>query len=82
MDSKNETTVPIYAKTSTMAKLIDRSPDWMEARIGTDFIEGVHFFQKSGGHRFWKIEAVMRWVESSDDPAVDEIVDKLIKGVA
>ncbi len=73
----------LYAKTSTMAEIIDRSNDWLEERIkdGT-FVEGVHFFQKSGGHRFWKIEAVVRWIETSDDQEADEIVDRLIEGVA
>jgi len=73
----------IYASTATMAELIDRSPDWLEDRIreGT-FVEGVHFFRKNGGHRFWKIEAVTHWIETSDDPETDAIVDRLIKGVA
>ncbi len=73
----------IYAGTATMAELIDRSPDWLEERIKDgSLVEGVHFFRKNGGHRFWKIEAVTRWIETSDDPEADAIVDRLIKGVA
>ena len=73
---------PEYMKTSTLAKMIDRNRSWIEERIGSEFHEGIHFFRKKGGHYFWKKEAVIEWIESSCDPEADEILERVMKGVA
>ncbi|WP_456322192.1 hypothetical protein [Hydrogenimonas sp.] len=72
--------LPVYLNTPEMAALIGRHADWMTARMGGYFKEGVHYFRKSGERDpFWKVEAVMEWVEdNSDSKNVDSIISKMV----
>ena len=74
---------PQFVTTSAMAKIIGYSKDWLDQRVkdGT-LVEGVHFVRKESGHRRWKVRKMLEWMDQSDDPEADAILNNLIKGVA
>ncbi len=71
---------PVYLSTPKMAATIGRSADWLKARMGTSFKEGVHYFKKPGERDpFWKVEAVLKWVEDeTGDDAADAVLAKMV----
>ena len=71
---------PKYLNTPRMAAHIGRHADWLKKRMDGVFVEGVHYFKKTGERDpFWKVEAVERWVESGDD---DDIVNGILEKVS
>jgi len=72
---------PLYLSATRMAKLIGRSKDYLKERKSTVFKEGVHYFTPEGETQpFWKVAAMVDWVEKKDpsnNPIANKILDKI-----
>lgn len=72
---------PIYLNTAEMAKAIGKTPNYLKQRKGNDFKLNQHYFHPNGQRDpFWKVEAVILWVEgneASEDDEANKILDRL-----
>jgi len=69
---------PRWMKTSEAARHLGRSVAWLKDRIGTDFIEGVHYRRKPGvAGAFWDRVELDKWVMGTGDDEADAILEKM-----
>lgn len=55
-----------YAKLKTAAYYIDASEDFLEKRMGKDFIEGIHYFRPANCNLpRWDLLALDEWMRTS-----------------
>ncbi|WP_332444634.1 hypothetical protein [Wolinella succinogenes] len=75
-----------FAQTKNLPDIFDLSVDYFYARMGKEFVAGVHYFippttSKTKKAVLWDLEALENWLRgyenSKADPEVFELLDRI-----